>query len=615
MKQLIFALCLLVHCSAHLQGKAIEVESTVSAVTVYIQNAQVERSKKVQIPAGRSLVVFKNLSPFIDPQSIQVKTKGNAMVMSVRAEKDYSEFLKEKPEETHAATIVQINEQLKLIRTQIEIIDDEISYLNTNKSIGSTTSGVNVNDLKQSVQFYQERISTLKLKKLQLNTEISELTTRLEQIKNVQTKSTTVRKFPKGEIWIEVEANVAASLEFLLNYVVSNAGWFPQYDIRVKDITQPLALYYKAQVYQNTQEDWNNVKLKFSTANPNVSGKMMTIRPYYLNYKSAAPTYRTEAATDGGIVRDSRDREPLIGASVMVKGTTIGTTTDIDGKYQLTLPQGQVVLVFSYLGYKRKEITVNGNLPSVDLEEEEMLLQETVVAASRIQNVPKQKITNTVNEDKFASKPLATTETALPTVAEFELEQPFSIPSDGKNYLLNIKQTDVPARYIYYSTPKVDKAAYLTAGVGNWEQLQLLAGEASIFFEDTYIGKTLINTTNAEDTLIFSLGKDNNVLIYRDIQRQNTGKKILSTKKEETRAWTISVKNNKLQEIQLVLIDQVPVSTMDEIEVITEEKSVGQQDAATGIITWTLSIPSAQKKEVTLRYLVKYPKGKVLTVE
>jgi hypothetical protein len=614
MKRLFFALLLLINVSVQLEAKETEVESTVSAVTVYIQNAQVERSKKVQIPAGRSMIVFKNLSPFIDPQSIQVKTKGNAMVMSVRAEKDYSEFLKEKPEDTLAMTLHQINDKLRLIRTQMEIIDDEINYLNTNKSIGSTTSGVNVNDLKQSVQFYQERISTLKLKKLQLNTEISDLTVRQEQIKNVQSKGSTERKFPKGEIWVEVEANAAGSLEFLLNYVVSNAGWFPQYDIRVKDITEPLVLFYKAQVYQNTQEDWNNVKLKFSTANPNVSGKMMTIRPYYLNYNSSAPTYRTESATDGGIVRDSRDREPLIGASVMVKGTTIGTTTDIDGKYQLTLPQGQVVLVFSYLGYKRKEITVNGNLPSVDLEEEEMLLQETVVSGSRFSQSSIQQIKN-IKEDKFASKPLATTETALPTVAEFELEQPFSIPSDGKNYLLNIKKTDVPAKYIYYSTPKVDKAAYLTAGIGNWEQLQLLAGEASIFFEDTYIGKTLINTTNADDTLIFSLGKDNNVLIYRDIQRQNTGKKILSTKKEETRAWAISVKNNKLQEIQLVLTDQVPVSTMDEIEVITEEKSGGQQDAVTGIITWNLSIPSAQKKEVVLRYLVKYPKSKVLTIE
>jgi hypothetical protein len=54
---------------------------------------------------------------------------------------------------------------------------------------------------------------------------------------------------------------------------------------------------------------------------------------------------------------------------------------------------------------------------------------------------------------------------------------------------------------------------------------------------------------------------------------------------------------------------------MDEIEVITEEKSGGQQDAVTGIITWNLSIPSAQKKEVVLRYLVKYPKSKVLTIE
>jgi len=84
--------------------------------------------------------------------------------------------------------------------------------------------------------------------------------------------------------------------------------------------------------------------------------------------------------TVSGTVSD--DTGPLPAASVVVKGTTNGTTTDFDGNYSITVPDDQAVLVFSFLGYVSKEITVGGQTTiNVTLEEDSESLDEVVVTA------------------------------------------------------------------------------------------------------------------------------------------------------------------------------------------------------------------------------------------
>ena len=72
--------------------------------------------------------------------------------------------------------------------------------------------------------------------------------------------------------------------------------------------------------------------------------------------------------------------ESVIGATVQVKGKITGTITDIDGNYRLTLENSKETLVFSFIGYQSKEVTVNGkNVINVELEEDVAQLEEVVV--------------------------------------------------------------------------------------------------------------------------------------------------------------------------------------------------------------------------------------------
>lgn len=84
-----------------------------------------------------------------------------------------------------------------------------------------------------------------------------------------------------------------------------------------------------------------------------------------------------------GLVTDPASKEPLVGASVVVKGTTTGAVTDIDGAYQLTLAKGSYSLVFSYVGYTSSEqiVELNSDMEVNATLESSIALKEVVVTA------------------------------------------------------------------------------------------------------------------------------------------------------------------------------------------------------------------------------------------
>ncbi|MCF0160849.1 MAG: SusC/RagA family TonB-linked outer membrane protein, partial [Bacteroidaceae bacterium] len=90
-----------------------------------------------------------------------------------------------------------------------------------------------------------------------------------------------------------------------------------------------------------------------------------------------------------GVVTASEDGEPVMGASILVKGTSVGTTTDLDGKFTLAgIPSGSKTLVVSYIGMKTKEVAIKSNL-SISLDSETAELEEVVVTAMGIQRQAK----------------------------------------------------------------------------------------------------------------------------------------------------------------------------------------------------------------------------------
>jgi uncharacterized protein (TIGR02231 family) len=180
---------------------------------------------------------------------------------------------------------------------------------------------------------------------------------------------------------------------------------------------------------------------------------------------------------------------------------------------------------------------------------------------------------------------------------------------------VDIEEYEINAAFDYYCVPKIDKDAFLIAHIVDWEKYNLLEGEANIYFENTFVGKSILDVKLLTDTLSISLGRDKNVVVTREKIKEYTTKQFLGSKKEESKAWKISVKNNKKLPINMTLYDQVPVSTMAAIEVTVEDNTGAVFNKVNGEIKWKFILEGSNKKDFELKYKVKYPKDRALTIE
>jgi len=604
----------------------IELKSEVNEVTVYLTGAQVTRLKSVDLPIGRSILKFTNLSPFIDSKSISINAKGEFTVLSVNLQQNFlTQQTKSKENEDLLKNKLEIEKKIKTENAYLEVLNEELAFLKANSSIGGANVGTSLTSLKEASTYFSEKITAIKIKQIDRQNNIELLSKDLEKIESQLASLATKKEFPTGEIIVNIDSKVSAKATFEIKYIVSNAGWTPSYDIKVKNIDLPADLTYKANVHQYTNEDWKNIKLKLSSSDPNTSNTYRELQTYYLNYNSAPPSYSANINQVFGHIYDSKTKEPIIGATVVIKGTSIGTLTDVNGAYSISVPQNGGQLLISFIGYKQIEAPITNQQMDFRIEEDILALEEVVVVGygsteralqGRVSGISIDKRTNRTSEPSQKNSTIVETENiANQTSIEFDIKTPYTIPSDGKNLTIDIDNYSLPANYQYFCTPKIDKNAYLIARIVDWEKYNLLEGEANVFFEDTYTGKTLLDVRYMSDTLTISLGKDKGVTIKREIQKQFTTKQFLGNKKEETKTWLISIKNNKQQNINISLSDQIPVSTLEEIEINPINISNGKLDSETGIIKWDFQLKTTEKKDIELKYSVRYPKFRTLIIE
>jgi uncharacterized protein (TIGR02231 family) len=194
----------------------------------------------------------------------------------------------------------------------------------------------------------------------------------------------------------------------------------------------------------------------------------------------------------------------------------------------------------------------------------------------------------------------------------FDIDIPYDILSNGKAHSVALKEMKIPASFKYYAAPRVEKEAFLLAEIVDYSKYNLLKGEANIIFEGMYVGKTNINPSQTSDTLNLSMGRDKKISIKREKVADKSGTKFLSSKKEQTFTYDITIRNNKKEIAQLLLKDQYPLSPDKEIEIELVQSDGAKVNAETGILTWDLDLKPNETKKIRISYRVKYPKDKVI---
>jgi len=196
----------------------------------------------------------------------------------------------------------------------------------------------------------------------------------------------------------------------------------------------------------------------------------------------------------------------------------------------------------------------------------------------------------------------------------FDIDLPYDVPGNGKEQNVSLKEFPVNTLFKYYAVPKLDKDAYLLGEVADWEQLNLLPGEANIIFEGTYIGKSYIDPNSTLDTLNLTLGKDKRIVVKKEKLKDFSSVKFLGSNKKQIFTYELTVKNNKKEAVKMMLKDQYPLSTNKDIEVELLESSDASNNSELGVLTWKLDLEPGAVKKLRVSYSVKYPKDKYVNL-
>lgn len=192
----------------------------------------------------------------------------------------------------------------------------------------------------------------------------------------------------------------------------------------------------------------------------------------------------------------------------------------------------------------------------------------------------------------------------------FDIDLPYTIASDGQQHNVAIKSAELPATYRYYVVPKLDRDAFLQAQVTGWEDLNLLPATTNIFYDGTYVGQGFIDVRNVKDTMSLSLGRDKKVVVRRERDKELRSVKTIGSNVRETFVYKICVRNTRNKAIDIVVMDQLPVSNDKDIEVNDREYKDAEYNETTGAVTWRLRAKPNETIDLKMGYTVKYPKGK-----
>jgi len=262
-----------------------EVASKISNVTVFQRNAQITRNLSFTSNKGTQEIVLTGISTQITPSSLQVQfNNSNSILLSAKYENNY-------------LTTNTVNENVENLKNQLDGLNDKLmslddkknilkgveDILNKNQDLGGTNSSFTPQQVIELSNAYETKYTETKKalraiakKEKMLKEDIAKIN---KQLREVNAKIDR----PSGNIILKVASKSVKPVSVECKYIVNNVGWTPIYDIRSQGITKNVTLNYKANIYQNTGVDWENVSVKISTGNPSQNNNRPILGPLYAN--------------------------------------------------------------------------------------------------------------------------------------------------------------------------------------------------------------------------------------------------------------------------------------------------------------------------------------------
>ena len=196
----------------------------------------------------------------------------------------------------------------------------------------------------------------------------------------------------------------------------------------------------------------------------------------------------------------------------------------------------------------------------------------------------------------------------------YHIAIPYNIPGNGKEQLIDLMKYNISAEYNYYCAPKLSQETYLIATLGGLEKYNLLPGKATVTFNNTFVGETLLKPNSTDEKVTLTLATDPRVSVKREKRSDFCSTKHVGSTTSVTQSYLITVKNNQTKPAKLTLKEQYPISNDKDIEVKVTEiiPDATYNKADIGVVTWEVDLQGGETRTFIVTYSVKYPKERTV---
>ena len=535
---------------------AVTADQKISAVTVYPDRALVTRSGEVKLDAGVQTVVFENLPLGLEEDSVRAKASsaGGLKILGVEVRRDYKEAAVSAGTKQLQDDITKIDDQERTLKDEGEDNRRRQEFLDQMKAKVTTPStdekdpGKSVTAMQGFFALYGTETSKISTRWREIQFELRDLDkTRADKANQLSLLQQPAAPNTRSAI-VTVEAAEPGSASLQVTYLMSGAGWQPQYDAYADPATQKVELTYYGVVRQTTGEDWNGVALTLYSARPSTAARLPELATWTVDFN--------------GMLNQEQD----------------GLTLDLARSK-----------AWSNAAAQRSAMVMNS------------------AATPAMADLP--ALTPAAPAPIDASMQVAEVRTLGPS-ATFTVPARTSIPSDDQPHRIAISVQTLKGEWTYEATPKLVAGAFLKTRVTNASGGPLLAGEINTFLGNNFIGKSNIGLVAANASFDLFLGADENIKVTRTegVKKEEVGG-ILTRQKLYKRSFVIEVQNFKDTTASFKLRDQLPVSKNGQITITVNkaEPAFKSHNDDTGEVNWQFDLKSGEKQAITVEYEIDAP--------
>ena len=652
----------------------LDLDTKIDRVTVYSDRARVTRTGPLAVKDGRQRILVSGLPHDLDADSVSAALPGKhgARILSIEVEDAFGKRVDKKEAEALITKAEDLQRKVKATEDELGALAEEEAYLRSfqvrprpDDKGRATPVSLEPNAWGQTLSFVSESLANTLARTRTKQKERKDL---LNEIQAVGVELGKVRSYERlavKRVALEVEGSKAETVSLEVTYAIAGPGWRPAYDVRVLSSQGKVEVITHGVVRQATGEDWTNVDLTLSTAFPEAgadvpellawrlgdqdqyavaagSGRVGNMDPGRAEIAIASTTSKDKKSSSRGAGKSAPSAPPPMAMEPSPQNQP-ARASKADQK-----PADRRSRAEAYLeeeadeayapdmageSYDSDDGQAYGGLSggaagyAMPMEAPKMAGPPPPPPPPQIKSMGPglwslpagRAFTFMSRENDGFSWSGDVLYCPSPRQSSggfdysFKTDRRRTVGSDGKERKVKLAAATFPATLLHEVVAPLDKKAYLKAHVKNDTRQPFLAGEAFVFLDEDFVGRSFFSTVAPTAQLDLSLGVDEDIKVDRRIEQtaETTG---LIGKKDRT-VFTIvtSVRSYKKRAVEVLLRDQMPVTWQKDdisVEKLTlkpepeEEKTLNTQ----GLYSWRLKLAAGGKDEVKIKYVVEHPR-------